>query len=514
MNKQIERLLAYALDKQLIQKADVEFSRNLLLATLKVESPFEGELLNNEIPQAPEDVMQDLLDKAVAAGILEDTLTQRDLWDAKLMGLLMARPSEVVRQFNEQSNMSIQSATDQFYKLAIDSNYIRMDRIRSNLYWKSMTSFGDLEITINLSKPEKDPREIAAERNAPKSNYPLCLLCSSNVGYEGRINHPARQNLRILPLTLNDEQWYFQYSPYVYYNEHCIVFHKDHVPMKITPETFKRLLDFVTIIPHYFVGSNADLPIVGGSILTHDHFQGGNHQFSMQKAENIDTYSHPNYPNVEVANVKWPLSVVRLTSADKDALHALASDLLPMWQQYSDETCGIKAFTVQGQKRIPHNTITPVCFRDEAGNYVLDLVLRNNRTTDSHPYGLFHPEERLHHIKKENIGLIEVMGLAVLPGRLVSELTLISEHIARGAESSDIANNHDHPLHKHLAWMEELKLGIASDLDMDGIQQFIRHAVGQKFGEVLEACGVFKDNEVGRKGWCTFFHHCGMQKTI
>jgi UDPglucose--hexose-1-phosphate uridylyltransferase len=513
MNKQIERLLAYALNKELIQSADVAFCRNQLMASLKVEAPFNGMLSDNEIPHAPDEVMPKLLDEAVAAGVIEDTMTQRDLWDAKLMGLLMARPSEVVRQFNEQSNVSIQSATDQFYKLAIDSNYIRMDRIRNNLYWKSLTFFGDLEITINLSKPEKDPREIAAERNAPKSNYPLCLLCSSNVGYEGRVNHPARQNLRILPLTLNEEQWYFQYSPYVYYNEHCIVFHKDHVPMKITSDTFKRLLDFVTHIPHYFVGSNADLPIVGGSILTHDHFQGGHHQFAMQKAKKIDLYMHPKYPNVEVANVKWPLSVVRLTSVDKDAVLALASELLPVWQKYSDESCKIRAYTVNGQERIPHNTITPVCFRDETGNYVLDLVLRNNRTTDSHPYGLFHPEERLHHIKKENIGLIEVMGLAVLPGRLASELALIRDCIYEATDLSDIAQNHDHPLHKHLDWIEDMKRAIPNDLDLDGIQQFIRHAVGQKFAEVLEACGVFKDNEVGHQGWATFFRHCGMQKS-
>lgn len=508
IEKQIERLVQYGIRTQLIDNQDAHYVRNGLLDLLQVAGPYVGELEESELPQAPEEVVPALLDAAFELGLFpENTTTYRDLWDAKLMGYFVARPSEVNARYAALAAEHPEQATDYFYRLAVDSNYIRMDRIRNNLAWKSPTRYGQLDITINLSKPEKDPREIAAERNAPRSDYPKCLLCSTNVGYAGRVNHPARQNLRVLPVELNSEAWFMQYSPYVYYNEHCIVLHSEHVPMKITEATFARLVDFVKQVPHYFVGSNADLPIVGGSILTHDHFQGGRYSFAMMQAPKRGTFSHATYPEVEVAVVDWPMSVARLSSHDADQLLALAGHVLRTWRGYSDTSNDILAHSVIEGEQTPHNTITPVCFKDAEGRFVLDLVLRNNRTTAERPFGLFHPDESLHHIKKENIGLIEVMGLAVLPGRLADELKQIEAVLRNGQNIDGIESDLEHPLNKHAIWMRELQSQVPAHAD--DLSAFIQNQVGQKFASVLEACGVFKKNATGDAGWITFIRELG-----
>jgi len=503
---EIERLLQYGVRKRLIEPMDVIYTRNLLLDALGLEEPYAGPP-PADTPETPDDVLERLLDDAAARGLIaENTLTHRDLFDTKIMGCLLPRPSEVYAEFRRiAAAEGVRAATDWFYALSIDSGYIRMDRIRKNMYWLAPTEYGDLEITVNLSKPEKDPREIALLKNAPSVAYPKCLLCEENVGYAGRINHPARQNLRVLPVRLDGDDWRLQYSPYVYYNEHCIVFHSRHVPMTISDRTFERLLDFLEQFPHYFVGSNADLPIVGGSILNHDHFQGGRHTFPEEKAPLLRTFLHPDWPDVRASIVKWPMSVVRLTSPNRTQLFKAASHLLAAWRGYSDESVGIRAFTGE----TPHNTITPIARMRPNGVYELDLVLRNNRTSDEHPEGIFHPHRELHHVKKENIGLIEVMGLAVLPGRLKEELAAIEALLTGASNDAGWADDAAHPLHKHADWIRGLLAAHGTSMTPADAERLLRDEVGRIFLAVLSDAGVFKQDEQGLTAFAAFLGSIG-----
>jgi UDPglucose--hexose-1-phosphate uridylyltransferase len=509
--REIERLLQYGRRHGLIDQWDVIPVRNALLDLFRLDVPYSG-VVPEEHLEGPEAILANLLDYAAQSGLMQaDTVTNRDLLDARIMGLLMPRQSEVVRRFRRMAQeRSIEAATDDFYRMSIASNYIRMDRVRNNLYWLADTDYGQLEITVNLSKPEKDPKEIAMLKTLPptETRYPLCQLCLDNVGYAGRPDHPARQNHRVIPLALAGETWYFQYSPYVYYNEHCIIFHERHVPMQITPQTFERLLEAVRQLPHYFVGSNADLPIVGGSILNHDHFQGGRHVFPMEKAGSEAEYAHPDYADVRVVIVRWPMSVIRLASPDSNRLTALASHILDRWKEYDDPRCEIASCTISGGERTPHNTITPIARRNRRGEYELDLVLRNNRVSDEHPEGIFHPHRELHHIKKENIGLIEVMGLAVLPGRLKAELEQIGR-ILSGHAPADAAVGAEHPLGKHAAWIEHLVSKYGTRLRPEEAAEALRSEVGAKFLQVLTDAGVYKKDENGRAGFARFMTYAG-----
>ena len=438
--------------------------------------------------------MKDLLDWAVENGRIEDGTTSRDLFDTELMGRLTPRPSQVIREFEARYEDSPETATDWYYKFSQDTDYIRRYRIAKDVKWVATTPYGDLDITINLSKPEKDPRAIAAAKTAPQGGYPKCQLCRENEGYAGRMNHPARQNHRIIPITIDNKDWFFQYSPYVYYNEHCIVFNGQHVPMKIDRSAFRKLLDFVKQFPHYFVGSNADLPIVGGSILSHDHFQGGRYTFAMEKAPVEKEVSFPGFEDVECGIVKWPMSVIRLRSADDDRLVDLAEKILTTWRGYTDEAALIFAET-GGE---PHNTITPIA-RMRDGKFELDLVLRNNLTTEEYPLGVYHPHQELHHIKKENIGLIEVMGLAVLPSRLKGELADLADALAEGR---DIRS--DEALEKHADWAEELQTRYT--FTRENAMGILQKEVGVVFAQVLEHAGVYKCTDEGREAFLRFIH--------
>jgi UDPglucose--hexose-1-phosphate uridylyltransferase len=511
IHKEIERLLNFAKNNGMLKELDVIPARNALLDLFGLSEPYDAEVLSESL-ESPVAILDPILDYAAAAGIIENSTTQRDLLDARIMGLLMPRQSEVAERFwKTAAETSIQKATDDFYHLSKNSNYIRMDRIAKNEYWQTSTSYGNIEITINLSKPEKDPKEIAAERKAPQSHYPGCLLCIENVGYAGRLNHPARQNLRVLPLALTGERWYFQYSPYVYYNEHSIIFCKEHTPMKISEKTFARLLDFVSEFAHYFVGSNADLPIVGGSILNHDHFQGGKHRFAMEMAPMEVRFTHPDYDGVKIGMVKWPMSVIRMSGKDKSSLIRLASRVLECWKSYSDPSVSIQAYSEDGDgETIPHNTITPIARQNAAGEFELDLVLRNNRTSEQHPEGIFHPHRELHHIKKENIGLIEVMGLAVLPGRLKIELQQI-QNILTGESSGleDLKQNQDHALNKHAEWIDRLLQEHGKGLAKEQAEDLLRQEVGNKFLSVLLDAGVYKKDSEGYEAFKAFMSHAG-----
>ncbi|ANE46982.1 galactose-1-phosphate uridylyltransferase [Paenibacillus swuensis] len=513
---QIERLLAFAQRRGLVDELDVIPSRNALLDLFGIPEPYAGAPLPEESLDSPVEVLEALLDYAASAGLLEaDTLTHRDLMDARIMGLLMPRQSEVVRRFRDTTETrGIEAATDAYYQFSTDSNYIRMDRIRKNQYWLTETPYGELEITVNLSKPEKDPREIALLKNVQQSNYPSCLLCVENVGYAGRLNHPARQNHRVIPLTLTEEAWNFQFSPYVYYNEHSIIFHNEHVPMKMSSKTFARLLDFLDSFPHYFIGSNADLPIVGGSILNHDHFQGGRHTFAMERAKTVTSFSHRDYPGVKGFIVEWPMSVIRLSGQDKESLLKLASSVFAHWCDYSHPMLDIAAYTETDGTRTPHNTITPIARRNAAGEYELDLVLRNNRTSQEHPDGIFHPHQDLHHIKKENIGLIEVMGLAVLPGRLKEELEQISAILTGAKELSEgLKQDPEHPLYKHTEWIRAMVTSYGTSMQADEAEAAVRKEVGLKFLQVLEDAGVYKQDLPGQAAFRRFMVHAGFEET-
>lgn len=521
VGREIERLLRYGVRHGLLEEEDTTVARNALLDLFGCPEP--GTLPEEEdVPDSAVPMLERLLDVAAETGLLpENTAARRDLLDARIMGLLMPRPSEVARKFWETARReSIRRATDDFYALSQASNYIRMDRIRQNVYWRVSTEYGELEITVNVSKPEKDPRDIAAERNAPKRNYPKCLLCLENVGYAGRIDHPARQNHRVVPVSLGGEPWYLQYSPYVYYNEHCIVFSREHRPMVINDGTFAKLFDFVDRFPHYFLGSNADLPIVGGSILSHDHYQGGRHVFPMQKAPVEQRFAHPAFPGVEAGVVKWPMSVVRLVSRDRDVCLRAASHLLNTWRRYSDEQADIAAWSRTEGGRVPHNTVTPIARINDQGMYELDLVLRNNRTSERHPEGIFHPHRDLHHIKKENIGLIEVMGLAVLPGRLKHELEgirrmLTGESPAYGTSVAGEDSGGTAPppeLEKHAPWIAELVSRYGTALSPGEAEEALREEVGRKFLRVLADAGVFKRDAAGQAAFRRFLRAAGFME--
>ena len=438
--------------------------------------------------------MKDLLDWAVENGRIEDGTTSRDLFDTELMGRLTHQPSQVIRAFRTRYEESPEAATDWYYQFSQDTDYILRYRIAKDVKWVAPTPYGDLDITINLSKPEKDPRAIAAAKTAPQGGYPKCQLCRENEGYAGRMNHPARQNHRIIPITIDGKDWFFQYSPYVYYNEHCIVFNGQHVPMKIDRSAFRKLLDFVKQFPHYFVGSNADLPIVGGSILSHDHFQGGRYTFAMEKAPVEKEVSFPGFEDVECGIVKWPMSVIRLRSADDDRLVDLAEKILTTWRGYTDEAAFIFAET-DGE---PHNTITPIA-RMRDGKFELDLVLRNNITTEEYPLGVYHPHQELHHIKKENIGLIEVMDLAVQPSRLKGELADLADAFVEGRDIRA-----DETLEKHNHWAEELKTRYT--FTKENAMDILQKEVGVVFATVLEHAGVYKCTDEGRTAFLRFIN--------
>ena len=487
----IKQLVDYAVAKKLITEEDRNYSTNLLLAALGEAEYVEP---TEATPDEPlEDILGALCDYAAEKGLLEsNSVVYRDLFDTMLMGLITPRPSEVIRMFKAYYSISPKAATDYFYDLCRNSDYIRTYRVKKDLKWVYDGKYGELDITVNLSKPEKDPKAIAAAKLLPQSGYPKCLLCPENEGYAGNAGRPARQTLRLIPTTLAGKQWYMQYSPYVYYNEHCIVLSKEHTPMKIERATFERLLDFVAEYPHYFLGSNADLPIVGGSILSHDHTQGGCYTFAMAKAPIETKIQFSGYENIEAGIVNWPMSVVRLASADRHALCELADKILVAWRAYSDPDAFVFAET-DGEK---HNTITPIArFRD--GKFELDLVLRNNITTDEHPLGVYHPHAELHNIKKENIGLIEVMGLAVLPARLRDEIAIMCEYIANGKDFSE-----DEAIAKHKAWFEAFKDNYT--FTAENTEEILKKEIGRTFERVLEDAGVYKRTPEGISAFLRF----------
>ena len=489
--KEFERLVNYGLKKNLFEKEDTTYIRNSLIEIFKLDE-YEIEEVQDENLENPTEILDNLLNYAFENKILEsNSSVYRDLLDTKIMNVLMPRPSQVIREFNNRYKEDKISATEYLYDLSKSCDYVRTSRIAQNITWKSDTEYGEIDITINLSKPEKDPKAIAAARNMKAASYPKCLLCKENVGYAGRLNHPARQNLRIVPFELKDEEWNLQYSPYSYYNEHCIIFSSNHVPMIINKNTFDRNLEFIEKFPHYFIGSNADLPIVGGSILTHDHYQGGRYEFAMAKAEDVYNFEIKGYEDVALSIVKWPLSVVRISSKNREILSELGEKILNHWRNYSDEAVGVYAYS----NETPHNTITPIS-RKRNDKYELDLVLRNNRCDETYPDGIFHPHKELHHIKKENIGLIEVLGLAVLPARLKEELAVIKECLLDNTKENIIIE--DENLKIHLDWFNKLKESY-SDLNEGNIDSILEKEVGDIFKTVLEHCGVFKWNEDGKK---------------
>jgi len=486
----IAKLVHYAESHGLISSEDRIYSVNALLEVLGL-SDYEEPASLDEAPL--HEILKELTDYAVDAGLIEEGIVSRDLFDTKLMGRLMPRPSEVIARFQEKCAESPQAATDWYYQLSCDSNYIRRDRIAKDKKWTIPTPYGVMDITINLSKPEKDPKAIAAAKTMKQSGYPKCPLCKENEGYAGHLNAAPRQNHRTIPVTINDTPWRLQYSPYVYYNEHCIVFHTEHTPMAINRSTFRKLLDFVTQFPHYFVGSNADLPIVGGSILTHDHFQGGHYTFAMAKAPIETPISFRGFEDVEAGLVAWPMSVIRLSASDSARLVELADTILNAWRRYTDASAFIFAET-NGE---PHNTITPIA-RKNGDRFELDLVLRNNKTTEEHPLGVFHPHAELHHIKKENIGLIEVMGLAVLPARLKTELEVLADAILN---HSDLRA--DPMTEKHAAWAEQV-IAAHPVINADTVMPILEKEVGIVFTKVLEDAGVFKRTNEGKAAFLRF----------
>ena len=493
IDEAVSKLAAYALRTGLIAECEYTWAVNTILDALKLDSYTDPGKDWGEIDLAA--VLDELLDDAYARGVLtENSVVYRDLFDTELMGRLTPRPAQVIEKFQALYRESPRAATDWYYQFSQDTNYIRRDRIARDMQWKAETEYGEMDITINLSKPEKDPKAIAAARDLPASNYPRCQLCAENEGYAGRVNHPARQNHRIVPITINGSPWFLQYSPYVYYNEHCICLNSVHTPMKIDRACFGKLLDFVRQFPHYFVGSNADLPIVGGSILAHDHFQGGHYTFAMERAPVETPFTFPGYEDVQAGIVKWPMSVVRISCEDSSRLVDLADRILNAWRGYTDESAVIYAET----DGTPHNTITPIA-RMRDGKYELDLVLRNNLTTPEHPLGLYHPHAELHHIKKENIGLIEVMGLAVLPARLKEELAAVAEGLVTGADlrASELTA-------KHADWAEGFapKYTITADNALDIVQR----ETGLVFAQVLEHAGVYKRDEAGKAAFLRFLN--------
>lgn len=492
INYEVNRLINFAVQNNLIDELDAVYASNLLLEVLNLDEFEEVEV--DEKLQTATPILENMLDYAVEKGMIEDTTTERDLFDTKIMNALMPRPSEVIKTFNEKYKNNKEEATDYYYKMSIASNYIRKDRTDKNIVWKTPTEYGDLDITINLSKPEKDPRDIAKAKLMKSTSYPKCLLCKQNEGFRGNINHPARQNHRIIPMEFAGENWFLQYSPYVYYNEHCICFNKVHTPMKIDKACFAKLLDFVRQFPHYFVGSNADLPIVGGSILAHDHFQGGHYTFAMERAPIETEISFEGYEDVKAGIVKWPMSVIRLNAKEPERLIDLADKILGSWRGYTDEAAMILAET-DGE---PHNTITPIA-RRRGEDFELDLVLRNNLTTPDHPLGIYHPHEEFHHIKKENIGLIEVMGLAILPGRLKKELEAVEEKLLSGEDMTE------DPLTKsHAKWAADIAANY--EITAENVKEIVQKETGIVFSKVLEQAGVYKRTPEGKEAFLRFIN--------
>ena len=491
-DQSILKLVEYGVETGLLPEMEKTYATNLLLDLMQQDAiDFEAyEPSDKDIDLV--EVLDELLDEAAQKGIIEDSITYRDLFDAKLMNCLMPRPSEVQREFDKRYERSPQDATNWFYKLSQNSNYIRRDRIAKDERWTADSPYGEIELSINLSKPEKDPKAIAAAKNAPQSSYPKCQLCFENEGYAGRVNHPGRSNHRIIRIEVNRSPWGFQYSPYVYYNEHCIVFNSKHVPMAINHDTFVKLFDFIDLFPHYFLGSNADLPIVGGSILSHDHFQGGHHDFPMAKAPMEETFKIKGFEDLEAGIVAWPMSVIRLRGIDRSRIIAAADHILDVWRSYTDEAASIIAHDGQ-----PHNTITPIS-RKRDGQYELDLVLRCNITSEEHPMGVFHPHAQWHHIKKENIGLIEVMGLAVLPARLKQEMSDLKQAMLKGEDIHAIP-----ALALHADWADEIK-GKYADINTNNIDQIIHDEIGIVFTHVLEDAGVYKTDAAGREAFRRF----------
>ena len=491
LSKNIKRLVEYGISSGLTPECERLYTTNLLLE-LFCEDSYEDTSIEGESLEL-EDILKELLDEACERGIIEDSIVYRDLFDTKVMNCLVPRPAQIQETFAKKYEVSPKEATDYYYKLSQDSDYIRRYRVKKDRKWTVDSPYGVIDITINLSKPEKDPKAIAAAKNAKTSSYPKCQLCMENEGYAGRVNHPARENHRIIPITVNDSAWGFQYSPYVYYNEHCIVFNGQHTPMKIEKATFMKLFDFVKLFPHYFLGSNADLPIVGGSILSHDHFQGGNYTFAMAKAPMEETFTIKDFEDVEVGIVHWPLSVLRLRGKDEQRLIELGAHILDKWRSYTDEEAFIFAET-DGE---PHNTITPITRKVE-DTFELDLALRNNITTEEHPLGLYHPHAQWHNIKKENIGLIEVMGLAVLPARLKEEMEILAEYIVEG---KDITSNEK--IEKHAEWTKTFLLKYES-ITSENVMDMLQKEVGIVFTHVLEDAGVYKCTEEGREAFKRF----------
>ena len=487
MNTKINQLINYGLENQMISLYDVDYSINMLLDLFKLDC-FERTTVEKIDYYL---LIEDMLDYAVKVGLIEDNITERDLFDTKIMNCIMPRPSKVVNKFYQLYDENKQKATQYFYDLSIHSNYIRKARTDKNIKFSHYYKYGDIQISINLSKPEKDPKEIAKAKLAKSTGYPKCLLCKENVGYAGNMNHPARQTHRIIPLDLNGKTYNFQYSPYVYYNEHCIIFNNEHVPMVINRQTFENLFTFIEKFPHYMIGSNADLPIVGGSILTHDHYQGGRHRFPMQDASVIKEIEIKGYENIKVQMLNWPLSTLRLTADDKEVLVDLSDKILNHWINYDDVSCDILSHT----NDVRHNTVTPIARMDN-NRYQIDIVLRNNRTNDEHPLGIFHPHAKHHHIKKENIGLIEVMGLAVLPARLKDELECLKLCLLKKKCIDDLES-----LKKHKEWFEYLQ---TLEFDEQSIDKFIEKEVTKKFVSVLENAGVYKMNQKGIEGFTRF----------
>ena len=486
----IKKLVCYGIECELIKDCDKVYATNRILECLRLDEYEEPskDFTNVNL----EETLKELLDFAVEQNIIEDSIVYRDLFDAKLMACLMPMPHEVIERFYSLYEESPEKATDYFYKLSRDSDYIRRYRIVKDMRWSVPSEYGDIDISINLSKPEKDPKAIAAAKNAKQSSYPKCLLCMENEGYAGHVSHPARQNHRIIPIQLDGEDYFLQYSPYVYYNEHCIIFNKKHTPMKIDRAVFKKILEFVKQFPHYTAGSNADLPIVGGSILSHDHFQGGGYVFAMAKAPYDRTFTLPGYEDLHAGIVKWPMSVIRLQGTDIDRMVEAADYILKSWRAYTDE----EAFIFSETEGVPHNTITPIA-RMHEDLYELDLVLRNNITTEECPWGVYHPSADLHHIKKENIGLIEVMGLAILPSRLKDEMALLEEAVLQNRNLRE-----DQELAKHADWVEEWI--DKYEVNENNIHTIVQDEISKVFVKVLECAGVYKRTEEGQKAFDRF----------
>ena len=535
MENLIYELVEYGNREGLIEKEDIAYRINVLAEIFEITEFTESydSFLNKNAGKEKREValiLSDICKEAIARGMIkENSITYRDLFDTKVMGAITPPPSEVQRRFKERYEQSAKQATDYYYHFSKATNYIRTDRIVKDEKWVTDTEYGPIDVSINLAKPEKDPKAIAAAGQMKKSGYPACLLCRENEGYAGHVSHPARQNHRLIPITLNNEEYFLQYSPYVYYNEHCIVLNKNHIPMKIDREVFTKLFDFLDLFPHYIVGSNADLPIVGGSILSHDHFQGGNYTFAMARANYEFNFSISAYPDVTAGIIRWPMSVIRLRSANRQQIEEASNYILESWRKYSDESVGIFCCSIdhipatdagndeaQTGKMIPHNTVTPIA-RMHDGEYEIDLVLRNNRTDENHPWGIFHPTADLHHIKKENIGLIEVMGLAILPARLKTELSELEASISAVIESAtdedageimrliDVCLRTNEFTEKHADWAEEwIPKYRQEDLKSGHIHQIVQDEVGRVFTKVLECAGVYKRDEAGQAAFRRF----------